>query len=89
MSILNKSGSPRIGLQWFGTTKNLQTCSRPPAFTLSLTVPSCLMVLLFAAIKDTLGSMDPLRSLSCLENSLLYIPIGSKLAQAPESSLNL
>ena len=47
------------------------------------------MMLLFAAIRDTLGSMDPFKSLSCLENSLVYIPIGNRLAQAPESSLNL
>ena len=47
------------------------------------------MVLLLAAIRDTLGSIDPFKSLSCLENNLVYIPIGSRLAQAPESSLNL
>ena len=81
MSILSRSGSPRIGLQWFDTKKIIQTFSRPPALTLSLTVPNCFMVLLLATIKDTLGSMDPFRSLSSWENSLEYMPIGRRLAQ--------
>ena len=78
-----------MGLQPLGTTQNLQTFSIPPVFSLSLTVPNCLILLLFAAINETLGSIDALRSLSPLEKSLEYIPIGNKLAQALESSLNL
>ena len=76
-----------MGLQPLGTTKNLQTLSIPPVFSLSLTVPNCLILFYLQLINETLGSIDALRSLSPLAKSFEYIPSGNKLAQAPESNL--